>query len=87
MGFAVPPPPFLGFGQTTLLMGGFFGVFWGLLMWLLMWSRQGTPVWLAVAASVLAGVLFGLCMAIYFRRLARKHGLEVAAEASGDTGA
>jgi len=75
MGFAVPPPPFMGFGQITLLMGGFFGVFWGLLMWLITWSRQGVPTWIAVTASVLAGALFGVCMAIYFRRLARKHGL------------
>ena len=57
------------------LMGGFIGVFWGLLMWLITWSRQGVPTWIAVTASVLAGALFGVCMAIYFRRLARKHGL------------
>ncbi len=75
MGWAVPPPPFMGFGQVTLLMGGFFGVFWGLLMWLFLWSQQGMPVWIAVATAVLAGAAFGVCMAIYFRRVARKHGL------------
>ena len=75
MGWAVPPPPFMGFGQITLLMGGFFGVFWGLLMWLFLWSQQGMPVWIAVAAALLAGTAFGVCMAIYFRRIARKHGL------------
>ena len=75
MGFAVPPPPFMGAGRITLVMGGFFGVFWGLVMWLIMWSRQGMTVWIAVAAAAVAGAAFGLSMAFYFRRLARKHGL------------
>lgn len=75
MGFAVPPPPFMGAGRITLVMGGFFGVFWGLVMWLMLWSRQGMTVWIAVTAAAVAGLLFGLCMAFYFRRLARKHGL------------
>src|SRR5690606_8978652 len=74
-GWAVPPPPFVVLGQVTPLTGGFFGIFWGLLTWLFLWSQQGMPVWSAVAASVLARALFGICMALYFRRLARKHGL------------
>lgn len=73
MGFAVPPPPFMGTGRITLVMGGFFGVFWGLVMWLILWSRPGMTVWIATAAAAVAGALFGLGMAFYFRRLARKH--------------
>jgi hypothetical protein len=75
MGLEVPPPLFMGFGRMALLMGGFFGVFWGFCMWLLTWSRQGMPAWMVFSASALAGVLFGLAMAVYFRRLARKHKL------------
>ena len=79
-GVDIPPPLFMGFGSIALLMGGFFGVFWGLLMWVIMWSRQGMPTWLVLAAAAMAGVLFGLCMAAYFRHLARRHKLPSWAE-------
>ena len=75
LGIDLPPPLFMGFWQTALLMGSFFGLFWGLFMWLFMWSRQGMPVWIMLSSAILAGVLFGLCMAAYFRHLARKHRL------------
>lgn len=75
LGIDVPPPLFMGFWRTVLAMGGFFGVFWGLLMWVLMWSWQGLPIWLVIAGAGAAGLLFGLCMALHYRHVARKHRL------------
>ena len=75
LGIELPPPLFMGFWPAAFFMGSFFGVFWGLFMWLFQWSRQGMPFWLVLAAAAFAGVLFGLCMAAYFRYLARKHNL------------
>lgn len=75
LGVDIPPPLFMGFWPSALFMGSFFGVFWDLFMWLFLWSRQGMLIWLVLGAAAFAGVLFGLCMAIYFRYLARKHNL------------
>ncbi|WP_425477035.1 DUF6404 family protein [Cognatiluteimonas weifangensis] len=75
LGIDLPPPLFMGFLSATFFTGSLFGILWGLFMWLLMWSRQGVPTWLVLSAAASAGVLFGLCMATYFRYLARKHNL------------
>lgn len=75
LGVELPPPLFMSFWQAAFFMGGFFGVSWGLVMWLVQWSRQGMPFELVLGACASAGVLFGLCMAAYFRYLARKHEL------------
>jgi len=75
LGIEAPPPLFAPFWPSALFMGSFFGLFWGLFMWLFLWSRQGMPGWLVAAAALSAGALFGLCMAGYFRYLARKHNL------------
>jgi hypothetical protein len=72
LGIEVPPPLFLGFWPIALFMGSFFGVFWGLFMWLFHWSDQGKPLVAILVGAILAGVMFGLCMAAYFRHLARK---------------
>jgi len=75
LGINIPPPLFMSFWHCVLFMGSFFGCFWGLLMWVIMWSRQEMPVALALASAAMAGVLFGLTVALYLRRLARRHTL------------
>ncbi|UWX03491.1 hypothetical protein H1235_10200 [Pseudoxanthomonas sp. NC8] len=52
LGIDLPPPLFMGFWHTALLMGSFFGLFWGLFMWLFMWSRQGMPVWIMLSSAI-----------------------------------
>jgi hypothetical protein len=67
LGVRVPPPHFLRFAESFLLMGTFFGGFWGLLMWILLWSRQGASFAFAFLASAFAGGAFGFLMASYYR--------------------
>jgi len=85
MGLEVPPPPFLGFWRNALLMGGLCAAsFWGL-MWFGLWSRQGMPAWTAVLLAVAGGSLFGVFMALYHRRMARKHRLPAWSDYAGDS--
>lgn len=75
-GIAVPPPPFLGFFSLTLLSGCWFGPVFALGAWLL--GNRG-PKFMSVEAALwvalVTGLFFGLVMAVYYRSLARKHGL------------
>jgi hypothetical protein len=75
LGIEAPPPLFAPFWPSVLLIGAYFGTAWGVVMWLVQWSRRGMPPSIAAGAAVTAGVLFGLCMAVYFRHVARKHHL------------
>jgi Family of unknown function (DUF6404) len=75
LGLKIPPPLFLGFFTTALMMGTFFGVFWGLFMWLAFWKQQGMSGELVLSASAAAGILFGFAMAGYLRWKARQLGL------------
>jgi hypothetical protein len=83
LGIDLPPPLFLGFWQIALFAGIFFGVFWGFFVWLL--TRYGLSFGSVPIAATLAGVLFGLCMAAYFRYLARKHNLPSWAAYTGNS--
>lgn len=71
----VPPPHYCSFRFNFLFNAIWFGPPWAMLMWLWTWSAEGMPVLGAVAGAMVAGIVFGLCMAIYYRASARKHGL------------
>ena len=83
LGIQIPPPLFTRFLPLALFMGILFGAFWGLFMWLFLWSRQSIAIGIILGASAVAGLLFGLCMADYFRHLARKHHLPLWADYAG----
>lgn len=74
MGFHVPPH-FASFTSNLIFSGAWFGIAWGTIMWFAAWSDRGMSPAGAAVAAIVAGILFGLCMAIYYRRSARKHNL------------
>jgi hypothetical protein len=86
LGWYVPPPHFAAFAVNVAFFGGCFGLLWGVVMSIAVWSPQGMPVLLQVAGGVAAGVLFGLCMAVYYRRAARKHQLPPWSQLQGNHG-
>jgi hypothetical protein len=73
LGLSVPPHPFVGFRQLTLLYGIPFGVLWGVGMWLWVWQGLGLAgLIVGVPGTVLAGLLFGLVMAGFSRWMAAR---------------
>ena len=75
VGARVPPPHFSGFGTNFAIGGVWFGFVWGALMWFIVWSSHSVSLPAAFAAVVLMGVFFGFCLAAYYLRGARKHGI------------
>jgi predicted Zn finger-like uncharacterized protein len=75
LGVKVPPPLFLGFLPTLLIVGSVAGVLWGGMMWVLQWRGMDMPMWLAVAGAAAFGLLFGSTMGFYVRWKAKKLGL------------
>ena len=75
LGVEAPPPLFSRFLPLAFVTGSFFGLLWAPLMWLMLWSRQDMPFFAVAAGALVSGLLFGLCMAAYFRFVARKHNL------------
>lgn len=88
-GMDVTPPLFASFAANALFTGALFGVLWGLAMWAFFWLRfqRAIPSGSIVVAAIVAGVLFGLCMAAYFRHVARKNNLPGWAQYGGRAGA
>lgn len=73
LGLEVPPHPFLGFRQLTLLYGVPFGVLWGVGMWLWVWQGLGLAgLIVGVPFTMVAGLLFGLVMAGFSRWMAAR---------------
>lgn len=75
MGIELPPPLFNSFASNALILGAFFGVCWSLAMWIMVWARQDVPFKVLALLVLLSGVGFGVFMAVYLRRLARRHRL------------
>jgi len=74
LGLEIPPHPFLGFRQLTLLYGIPFGALWGVGMWLRVWQGEGLVAGLLIGlpGAVVAGLLFGLVMAGVSRWMATR---------------
>ena len=75
MGVQARPPHYAPFWSVVAIYALWFGVCWGALMWIFSWSEEDFTVLAAVGASAVAGVIFGVCMAIYYARGRKKHGL------------
>ncbi|GAB6197079.1 DUF6404 family protein [Lysobacter xanthus] len=73
-GVKLPPPFCMGAVSLFLVTGAFFGLSFGGVAWL-MGNRGARSMSLEEGAlvAVATGVLFGLLMAIWTRRIARRH--------------
>jgi len=75
LGATPRPPHYLGFWRAVVATGLWFGAGWTVMMYLLIWRSQGIPLAVMGLIAPLVGLFFGLCMATYYAKGRKKHGL------------
>ena len=75
LGVKTPPPLFLSFPKTLLIMGPVVGLLWGVIMWHLQYRDAGRTVLYAAILSAVFALVFSVVYAGIMGWMRKKYGL------------